>query len=146
MNVLVDYAPDVCKDYKETGFCGYGDSCIFLHDRGNYKHGWQIAQDHEAGLLDKKQLKNEFAVDEEGAQKRSKEEAVPFACFVCREDFKQPVKTKCGHYFCEACALKRCRLRCFCCQEPTGGVFTPAKGLLAKIAEQKKASAKDDDG
>ena len=22
-----DYQPDVCKDYKETGRCGYGDSC-----------------------------------------------------------------------------------------------------------------------
>ena len=33
MSVLVDYQPDVCKDYKETGFCGFGDSCKFLHDR-----------------------------------------------------------------------------------------------------------------
>lgn len=24
----------VCKDYKETGRCGYGDSCVFMHDRG----------------------------------------------------------------------------------------------------------------
>jgi len=37
-----DYQPDVCKDYKETGYCGYGDSCKFLHDRGDYKMGWQI--------------------------------------------------------------------------------------------------------
>lgn len=22
-----DYQPDICKDYKETGRCGYGDSC-----------------------------------------------------------------------------------------------------------------------
>jgi RING finger protein 113A len=33
---LVDYQPDVCKSYKETGFCGYGDSCKFMHDRGDY--------------------------------------------------------------------------------------------------------------
>jgi hypothetical protein len=26
-----------CKDYKETGRCGYGDSCKFMHDRGDYK-------------------------------------------------------------------------------------------------------------
>lgn len=31
---IMDYQPDVCKDYKETGYCGYGDSCKFLHDRG----------------------------------------------------------------------------------------------------------------
>lgn len=28
-----DYQPDICKDWKETGYCGYGDSCKFLHDR-----------------------------------------------------------------------------------------------------------------
>jgi RING finger protein 113A len=30
----MDYQPDVCKDYKETGYCGYGDSCKFMH--GNF--------------------------------------------------------------------------------------------------------------
>ncbi len=24
---VTDFAPDVCKDYKQTGFCGFGDSC-----------------------------------------------------------------------------------------------------------------------
>lgn len=24
---VVDYQPDVCKDYKDTGFCGFGDTC-----------------------------------------------------------------------------------------------------------------------
>jgi RING finger protein 113A len=28
-----DYQPNVCKDYKDSGYCGYGDSCVFLHDR-----------------------------------------------------------------------------------------------------------------
>jgi RING finger protein 113A len=35
-----DYQQDICKDYKETGHCGFGDSCIFMHDRGDYKTGW----------------------------------------------------------------------------------------------------------
>ena len=38
----VDYTPDVCKDFKDTGFCGYGDACKFLHDRSDYKSGWQL--------------------------------------------------------------------------------------------------------
>ena len=67
---IVDYQPDVCKDYKgaptsffsffhrkrlltyvrpslfsETGFCGFGDTCKFLHDRGTcashvLRHAW----------------------------------------------------------------------------------------------------------
>ena len=40
-----DYQPDVCKDYKDTGYCGFGDTCIFLHDRGDYKQGWQIERE-----------------------------------------------------------------------------------------------------
>lgn len=39
MSVRFDYQPDICKDYKETGYCGYGDSCKFMHDRGDYKSG-----------------------------------------------------------------------------------------------------------
>ena len=39
MTVRFDYQPDICKDYKETGYCGYGDSCKFMHDRGDYKSG-----------------------------------------------------------------------------------------------------------
>ncbi len=37
-----DYQPDVCKDYKETGYCSYGDTCKFMHDRGDYKSGWEL--------------------------------------------------------------------------------------------------------
>lgn len=40
--IRIDYQPDICKDYKETGFCSYGDSCKFMHDRGDYKSGWEL--------------------------------------------------------------------------------------------------------
>lgn len=43
-----DYQPDICKDYKNTGYCGYGDSCKFLHDRGDYKPGWQIEKEWDS--------------------------------------------------------------------------------------------------
>jgi RING finger protein 113A len=84
---VVDYQPDVCKDYKETGFCGYGDSCKFLHDRGDYLAGWQ---------LDKLAVN---PVTGESEDLESEDEDVPFACLICRNPFKDPVVTKCGHYF-----------------------------------------------
>ena len=40
--VRFDYQPDLCKDYKETGYCGYGDACKFVHDRSDYKSGWEL--------------------------------------------------------------------------------------------------------
>ncbi len=84
---VVDYQPDVCKDYKETGFCGYGDSCKFLHDRGDYLAGWQ---------LDKLAVN---PVTGQPEDEGSEDEDVPFACLICRNPFKDPVVTKCGHYF-----------------------------------------------
>ena len=37
------------------------------------------------------------------------DDGLPFACLSCRrpwEECKNPVVTKCRHYFCESCALK----------------------------------------
>jgi len=48
--VRVDYQPAICKDYKETGTCSFGDSCVFLHDRSEHKSSylqdleWQAKQ------------------------------------------------------------------------------------------------------
>jgi len=52
---MFDYKPDICKDYKETGYCGYGDSCVFLHDRSDYKSGWQIEKEWDEEQLKKQQ-------------------------------------------------------------------------------------------
>ncbi|WVF73166.1 pre-mRNA-splicing factor CWC24 [Kwoniella sp. CBS 6097] len=124
---LMDYQPDVCKDYKETGFCGYGDSCKFLHDRGDYLAGWQ---------MDKLDPGAQAVVEEE-----DEEEEVPFACLICRKPFTQPVVTRCGHYFCMACAAKRFQKspKCYACGAPTSGIFNTADKILAKMEARNKA-------
>lgn len=84
-----DYQPDICKDYKETGFCGFGDSCKFLHDRSDYKHGWQLEQEHAGGSN---------ACDSDGDDAKyeihSDDDELPFKCFICRESFVDPIVTK----------------------------------------------------
>jgi RING finger protein 113A len=47
MTCRFDYNPSLCKDYHDTGYCSYGDSCIYLHDRGDYKSGWEMEKDWE---------------------------------------------------------------------------------------------------
>ena len=32
-------------------------------------------------------------------------EELPFACFLCRSDFVNPIITLCGHYYCSNCIL-----------------------------------------
>ncbi|XP_041986509.1 E3 ubiquitin-protein ligase RNF113A [Aricia agestis] len=126
-----DYQPDICKDYKETGFCGFGDSCKFLHDRSDYKHGWQ---------LEREEVKADNGGDSD--YEIHSDDELPFKCFICRNSFTDPIVTKCKHYFCEKCALDNYKksARCFICNTQTGGVFNPAKEL-----EQKLKHADHDD-
>ena len=106
-----DYQPDICKDYKETGYCGYGDSCKFMHDRGDYKSGWQMEKEwDEAEKARKRNLALGLDDEDDGGvdpgEEDDNDDSLPFACFICRQPFVDAVVTKCKHYFCEHCALK----------------------------------------
>jgi RING finger protein 113A len=67
------------------------------------------------------------------------EDGLPVQCPVCRGAFKEPVVTKCRHYFCESCALQQYRINpsCAVCHEPTSGLFMPAKEIVAKLKQQQ---------
>jgi len=150
MTALMDYNPCICKDYKETGFCSYGDSCKFMHDRGDYKQSWELDREWE----EEQKRKRDEAMrrleagsdDEEGGGGKAEEEDddLPFACYICRRPWgeaKHPVVTKCKHYFCEACALKHQAksAKCAVCEQPTQGIFNVAHDIVKKM---KKMGAK----
>ncbi|KAF8971089.1 hypothetical protein BDZ97DRAFT_1337994 [Flammula alnicola] len=134
---IVDYQPDVCKDYKETGYCGFGDTCKFLHDRGTYLQGWQLDKLAE---IPQKQAEDASSDDDS-------DEDVPFACLICRKHYTDPVVTRCGHYYCSACAIKRYAKtpKCLACGTPTGGIFNRADKIIEKINKKREAKeAKED--
>ena len=145
----IDYQPDICKDWMECGSCGYGDSCKFLHDRLDYKAGWQVELDWEA------QQKKAEAKQREDRERRERGETVvdpsskarvqlPFACYLCRRPFTNPVVTACGHYFDERCALTRFAKtsRCAVCGKETHGSFTQATELLRELNKEKAGKGK----
>ncbi|KAG4302741.1 hypothetical protein PCANB_001053 [Pneumocystis canis] len=140
---FIDYAPDVCKDYKQTGFCGFGDSCKFLHDREDYKAGWQLDREWEE-IQHKKRIETLYTkdLDNQTQVSCSDEEEIPFACFICRKEYVQPIVTKCGHYFCEECAIRRYRKHptCIICGAGTSGIFNAAKKLEQKLLKKKQLS------
>ncbi|MCJ1362030.1 RNA-splicing factor [Acarospora aff. strigata] len=148
---VTDFAPDVCKDFKQTGFCGFGDSCKFLHAREDYKQGWELDRDWEIGTKGKKiggktiASANRSTKSGDGASDDDDEllEGIPFACVICKKPYTNPIITKCGHYFCEACALQRYRKSpsCAACGAGTGGVFNGAKNLR-KLLDKKRERAK----
>ncbi|XP_071440476.1 E3 ubiquitin-protein ligase RNF113A [Hetaerina americana] len=136
-----DYQPDLCKDYKETGFCGFGDSCKFLHDRSDYKFGWQLEREARMGT-EEEEREGQYEIDSDS------ESNLPFKCSICRSSFTDPIVTKCKHYFCEKCALERYKksTRCYLCNQQTGGVFNPAKELINRLGNAKPAAVESDSG
>ncbi|PWN23581.1 hypothetical protein BCV69DRAFT_279513 [Microstroma glucosiphilum] len=133
---VVDYQPDVCKDYKETGYCGFGDTCKFLHDRSDYLAGWQM----EAAYLPNSTSRRDLGPGEEDADEDDDEEEIPFACLLCRQPFTDPVQTRCGHYFCSACAIKRFSKtpKCFACGAQTGGIFNSATKVIERMEKRRR--------
>lgn len=148
---VTDFAPDVCKDYKQTGFCGFGDSCKFLHAREDYKQGWQLDRDWEVDTKGKKLTGRTVASADRSAKNADLDEddeklleSIPFACIICKKAYSNPVITKCSHYFCEACALTRYRKdpSCAACGTGTGGVFNVAK-KLNRLLDKKRRRQKE---
>jgi len=132
-----DYQPDLCKDYKETGFCGFGESCIFLHDRTDYKSGWQL--ELEAHSTAQTEDANQYVIAED--------DDLPFKCFICRQSFECPVVTRCKHYFCEKCALNHFKTsgRCYVCGQQTLGVFNVAKDIVKRLKHSEDTDLANDD-
>lgn len=149
----------ICKDYKETGFCGYGDSCKYLHDRSDYKQGYELEREWEA-----KQKKIEEAKrkrwekrmakraelgdgrpqgDSSPSESESSDDDVPKECPACDQAWENctsvPITTVCGHYFCEDCAMSNFARSTLCmtCNANTNGIFNSCDALEAKLKKKK---------
>jgi RING finger protein 113A len=141
VNCRFDYAPGICKDYKETGYCGFGDGCVFMHDRGDYKTGWELEEEWKREQQQKQRLIREGKYKEESDEEEySSECEVPMLCAICDEDFVNPVVTKCQHYFCERCAISHYgkSSTCFVCKKSTQGIFNNCETLINKIKDKRK--------
>lgn len=169
MTMRIDLNPEICKDYKETGYCGFGDTCIFLHDRSDYKPGWQLEKEWEAEQR-KKQAKHTrrlrraersgsenpdsadaansgsdgLSSDSDGSSD-DEDASCPSACMLCGTAWNKasrPVVTQCTHYFCEKCALLHYAKssKCAKCGEPTNGVFNTATALLNRLDRERGSS------
>jgi len=153
----------ICKDYKETGYCGFGDTCKFLHDRSDYKSGhliekeWEEKQkaieERKRKQWEKKALKVAEAggderegCNESGGSSSSDEGEIPGSCPICDSKWEDcssiPVQTICGHYFCEDCAMGNYANspKCATCGAATNGIFNCCD-ILEQRLKQKKAAA-----
>lgn len=137
----------------ETGYCGFGDTCKFLHDRGTCKYHSNkaitrliITSDLAGWQLDKLAETAKRQVEESASDSDSSED-IPFACLICRKHFTEPVVTRCGHYYCSSCAIKRYARnpKCLACGAPTAGIFNRADRILAKIHKKRGENDEHED-
>ncbi|AFM98471.1 zinc finger domain-containing protein [Encephalitozoon hellem ATCC 50504] len=94
-NEVLDTHKIVCRPFRETGYCGYGDSCKYSHDRSvEYTESSVVSN---AGLL----------------------------CGICKKPYEEKVVTECGHSFCSLCAIRRYQGgdECGVCGKPVYGKF-----------------------
>ncbi|ODV57862.1 U2-type spliceosomal complex subunit CWC24 ASCRUDRAFT_17739, partial [Ascoidea rubescens DSM 1968] len=124
--IITDFQPDICKDFKNTGYCGFGDTCKFLHLRDDFQKGWKLNDNDKEWIINSTSLDNKI-------KKKIINDKIPFKCPICRKTYKNPIKTTCNHYFCEKCFLDRYSSKnikkCFICHAQTNGIMFPAKIL-----------------
>lgn len=96
--------------------------------------GWQLDNLAETA---KKQV--------EDVSDSDSDEDVPFACLICRLHFTDPIVTRCGHYFCSACAIKRFSKtpKCAACGAPTGGMFNRADKIIQKVNKKRSEKVRE---
>ncbi|CAK9056413.1 unnamed protein product [Durusdinium trenchii] len=157
----------ICKDYKETGYCGFGDSCKFAHDRSDYKPSYILEQEWEAKQKEieakrrkrwERKMERRRKAEEEGrpveddddstvSTDESDDEELPTECFECGEAWQRcksiAVQTTCGHYFCEDCAMAAFSKsqKCSRCGANTNGIFNSAETLQDKLKAKKERRA-----
>jgi RING finger protein 113A len=117
MSVMDQQVP-ICKDYHDTGYCTYGDSCKFMHIRDDILSSSQLERKIAMDIMKKAQLLTKDSVSEQ-----------PEVCGICHNFFVNPVVAICGHKFCGDCAMKRFRSvsSCAVCGLDTGGVFNSVR-------------------
>ena len=150
----VDFNPSRCKDFHDNGYCGWGASCLYAHDRTDYKAGWELDNQWEKEERDKiarsqrirqkKALDPDFnSSDEDLTESELKIRKSFEKCFICKADFTTPLLASCSHIFCEKCILAEFAKtkKCPVCGLKLTGIFNDGAAMI-KLKQSSLKSAK----
>ena len=140
----MDHNPELCKDWFDAGYCVFGNSCIYIHDRYDYKTGWEMDRDFEKQERERWRRINDPTYQERPEYEEKLEKfKVDEQCKMCNANYTNPKTLSCGHIFCEQCAnkLHDGKGKCLVCKKVLTGVMNNAEGELEKkrqLYEQMK--------
>lgn len=117
-----DYSYGLCKDWKISGYCGYGDSCIFVHDRSELKTGWELEKEWEKEQEEKRKRALEQIERKAEEEAEEKPEEKIKGCEKCGQTVE--VSTICKHLFCYKCSIELMMksTKCYVCKKDTKGI------------------------
>ncbi|KAL0224078.1 hypothetical protein P9112_003468 [Eukaryota sp. TZLM1-RC] len=126
----VDIQPDVCKDWLETGFCGYGDNCKFAHIRvqTDTAHSQKVQSELRLkrekldallkGKPTEKPIESQHKCVEENSVHDDK------SCVLCGKE-QSLLRSSCKCMYCTSCSrLTKTGENCVGCGAVLRGVFS----------------------
>lgn len=159
----IDYNPSRCKDFFEAGYCVFGNSCIFVHDRNDYKFGWEEERDwdkKQKRKLERRQRRleaaeagreDEISMSTDDEEIDTNEEPAKYGhidskCLICGGQYVNPTLLDCKHIFCGGCAQSQylSKGKCFKCGKKNQGIFNSGVKILekARAEREERAAAK----
>lgn len=156
----IDYNPSRCKDFFEAGYCVFGNSCIFIHDRNDYKFGWEEERDWEQKQkrkMERRQRRleaaeegreDEVSLSTEDEEVDANEEPAKYGhidpkCTICGGQYVNPTLIDCGHVFCDRCAQQQYMStgKCSKCGKKNQGIFNSGAKILEKAKAEREERA-----
>jgi RING finger protein 113A len=123
--IYMDYEPLLCKEYKLKGYCGYGDTCKFIHSRDDYINENKLTKKHWKNSQESKEEDKKIDVVVKSTD----------LCKVCKVPFesdpsKRLIQLVCQHVFCKSCFMEQLKLNkmeCPECGHDSKGTMRPYK-------------------
>lgn len=124
--IYMDFEPLLCKEFKLKGYCGYGDTCKFIHSRDDYINENKLTKKHWKKSQEEK--KKDDPVEKVVVTKSDN-------CGICKTPFeadesKKLIQLNCQHIFCRSCfmeQLKQNKMDCPECGIDSKGSMKPYK-------------------
>jgi len=141
-----------CLRIEYIGTTGEGGICKDYKDKKRRRWERRLKRKKAAGGLAGVSDESSDSDADRSSAEGSDDDELPQVCAECKTRWEEcksvPVRTQCGHYFCEDCALGNFATNpaCSVCGAPTNGIFNSCDALEEKVKAKKALAKKNKKG